>query len=76
MPQPRLAMIGMAVMGSNFAQNFAEKGYDIAIYNRTTSRTKEVYEQHIKQQPYANRIYPVYGGIEDLGTIFTFQICD
>jgi len=66
MPQPKLAMIGMAVMGSNFAQNFAEKGYDIAIYNRTASRTKEVYENHIKNQPYASRIHPVYGSYDDL----------
>lgn len=57
----------MAVMGSNFAQNFAEKGFDIAIFNRTSSRTKEVYEG-LKHQSYASRIHPVYGNLEELVT--------
>jgi 6-phosphogluconate dehydrogenase len=58
----------MAVMGSNFAQNFADKGFDIALYNRTAERTKEVYEQ-AKSKPYASRLHPVYGNLKDLVTL-------
>ncbi|MDD9954589.1 MAG: NADP-dependent phosphogluconate dehydrogenase [Candidatus Woesearchaeota archaeon] len=65
MGAPQLAMIGMAVMGSNFAQNFAEKGFDIALFNRTDSVTKEVYES-AKNEPYADKLHPVYGEMPDL----------
>lgn len=65
MGKPQMAMIGMAVMGSNFAQNFAEKGYDIAIFNRTESKTLEVYEG-LKNQPYASRIHPIRGDYSNL----------
>ena len=65
MAQPRMAMIGMAVMGSNLAQNFAEKGFDIALYNRTPERTKEVYDQ-ARKEPYARCLHPVYGDLNAL----------
>lgn len=65
MAQPKMAMIGMAVMGRNFAQNFASKGFDIAMFNRTTSRTVEAYEA-CKHEPYANKLHPVLGDINDL----------
>lgn len=32
-----IAVIGMAVMGKNLALNIADHGYDVVIYNRTTS---------------------------------------
>ena len=37
-----VGVIGMAVMGSNLARNMARKGFRVAIYNRTASRTDEV----------------------------------
>src|SRR3954469_3521334 len=41
-----IGVVGMAVMGSNLARNLAHHGHAVAIYNRTTSRTTEVIEQH------------------------------
>ena len=41
-----VGVIGMAVMGSNLARNMAHKGFRVAIYNRTASRTDEVIAGH------------------------------
>lgn len=41
-----VGVIGMAVMGSNLARNMARKGFRVAIYNRTASRTDEVIAGH------------------------------
>ena len=41
-----VGVIGMAVMGSNLARNMARKGFRVAIYNRTASRTNEVVAKH------------------------------
>lgn len=41
-----VGVIGMAVMGSNLARNFAHKGFRTAIYNRTFARTEEVMADH------------------------------
>ncbi len=38
MPSADIGLIGLAVMGSNLALNIAEKGYTIAVHNRTASR--------------------------------------
>ncbi|MDP6505290.1 MAG: NAD(P)-binding domain-containing protein, partial [Planctomycetota bacterium] len=65
MAKPKMAMIGMAVMGRNFAQNFASRGFDIAMFNRTTSRTEEAYEA-CKNEPYADKLHPVLGDIKNL----------
>jgi len=35
-----LGLIGLGVMGQNLARNFRSKGYSIAVYNRTTEKTK------------------------------------
>ena len=42
----QVGVIGMAVMGSNLARNFASKGFRTAIYNRTHARTQEVMNAH------------------------------
>lgn len=42
----QIGVIGMAVMGKNLALNIESKGYQVAIYNRTTERTKRVIEEH------------------------------
>lgn len=36
-----IGLIGLGVMGSNLALNMAEKGFRVAVYNRTVSRTTE-----------------------------------
>lgn len=41
MAQADIAVIGMAVMGRNLAMNIAEKGFKVAVYNRSAARTDE-----------------------------------
>lgn len=65
MGNPKIAMIGMGVMGSMLAQNFAEKGYDIAIFNRTDEKTLNVYNL-VKDKKYGKRMYPVVGDLKNL----------
>jgi 6-phosphogluconate dehydrogenase len=40
--QAQVGVIGLAVMGSNLARNFASRGHTVAVYNRTTLRTDEL----------------------------------
>ncbi|WP_460744263.1 NADP-dependent phosphogluconate dehydrogenase, partial [Mariniluteicoccus endophyticus] len=42
----QVGVIGLAVMGSNLARNFASKGFRVAVYNRTQAKTDEMMEQH------------------------------
>ncbi len=37
MAEARIGLIGLGVMGANLALNIAEKGYPVAVHNRTTS---------------------------------------
>ena len=39
-----IGLIGLAVMGQNLALNMAEKGWKVAVYNRTKSKVKEFIE--------------------------------
>ena len=41
----QIGVIGMAVMGSNLARNFASRGHTVAIYNRSPEKTRAVMEQ-------------------------------
>lgn len=40
-----IGLIGLAVMGSNLALNIAEKGYTIAVHNRSSGRIDEFVEE-------------------------------
>ncbi len=42
----QIGVVGMAVMGSNLARNFANHGYKTAIFNRTWAKTEAVLEAH------------------------------
>lgn len=42
MSKVQIGVIGMAVMGKNLALNIESRGYDVAIYNRTASKTEAV----------------------------------
>ncbi len=42
----QVGVVGMAVMGSNLARNFARHGYRVAIFNRTPARTDAVIAAH------------------------------
>ena len=44
MSKAEIGLIGLGVMGSNLALNIAEKGYPIAVYNRTSTRTGAFFE--------------------------------
>jgi len=49
----QVGVIGMAVMGSNLARNLAHKGFRVALYNRTASRTDEVMRLHGSEGDFA-----------------------
>ncbi|KAA8495063.1 6-phosphogluconate dehydrogenase, decarboxylating 3 [Porphyridium purpureum] len=40
-PTAQVGLVGLAVMGQNLALNIAEKGFDIAVYNRSYEKTKD-----------------------------------
>ena len=39
MQKAQIGLIGLGVMGANLALNIAEKGFRIAVYNRTSEKT-------------------------------------
>lgn len=41
MAEAKIGLIGLGVMGANLALNIAEKGFPVAVYNRTTSVTHD-----------------------------------
>ncbi|PWV95362.1 6-phosphogluconate dehydrogenase (decarboxylating) [Hoeflea marina] len=41
MATAEIGVIGLAVMGANLALNIADNGYKVAVFNRTTERTRE-----------------------------------
>lgn len=40
----QIGVVGLAVMGSNIARNFASHGHTVAVYNRTTAKTDKFME--------------------------------
>ncbi len=42
----QVGVVGLAVMGSNLARNFARHGHTVALYNRTQARTDEMMRAH------------------------------
>ncbi len=44
--QSDIGLIGLAVMGQNLALNIADHGFQISVYNRTTSKMTEFVEKH------------------------------
>ena len=46
MRKPQIGVVGMAVMGKNLALNIESRGYSVAIYNRTGSKTEKVVADH------------------------------
>ena len=55
MGQAEIGLIGLGVMGANLALNIAEKGFPIAVYNRTTEATHRF---HAEAGPLKDRIVP------------------
>ncbi|GAI28598.1 unnamed protein product, partial [marine sediment metagenome] len=48
MEKQDVGLIGLAVMGQNLVLNIESKGYSVAVYNRTESRTKDFIEGKAK----------------------------
>ncbi len=42
----QIGVIGLAVMGSNLARNFARNGHTVAVYNRSTEKTHNFMANH------------------------------
>ena len=51
MKKPQIGIAGLAVMGENLVMNMASKGFGVAVYNRTSSKTKAFIEGRAKGQP-------------------------
>ncbi|MDR2465654.1 MAG: NADP-dependent phosphogluconate dehydrogenase [Streptococcaceae bacterium] len=66
MSKANFGVVGMAVMGKNLAMNIESRGYTVAIFNRTASKTEEV----VKEHPERNFI-PTYSIEEFVQTIET-----
>lgn len=56
----QIGVIGMAVMGSNLARNFASHGYRTAIFNRTWSKTAAVAAEHPQAHFIASQTLPEF----------------
>src|SRR5699024_9949742 len=46
MSKQQIGVVGMAVMGKNLALNIESRGYSVALYNRTGSKTEAVVAEH------------------------------
>ncbi|OGX68308.1 MAG: phosphogluconate dehydrogenase (NADP(+)-dependent, decarboxylating) [Paenibacillus sp. RIFOXYA1_FULL_44_5] len=55
MAKQQIGVIGLAVMGRNLALNIESRGYSVAVYNRSTEKTKSL----IEEQPDKN-LFPAY----------------
>lgn len=42
----QIGVVGLAVMGSNLARNFAHKGHTVAVFNRSFEKTQALMDQH------------------------------
>ncbi len=56
-----IGIIGLAVMGQNLVLNMEESGHNIAVYNRTTSKTEKFVEQRASNK----NVKPAYS-LEEL----------
>ena len=62
-----IGLVGLGVMGSNLALNMAEKGYTVAVHNRTTSKI-DTFMQNAG--PLASRLVPCKT-VEELAAAIT-----
>jgi len=60
MPQSNLGLIGLAVMGSNLARNFASRGFTISVYNRTAEHTKDFEKDFSSDKLIATYDYKIF----------------
>jgi 6-phosphogluconate dehydrogenase len=46
-----IGLIGLGTMGRNFALNLADHGFAVAVYNRTTEKTRDFMENEVNARP-------------------------
>ena len=46
-----IGLIGLGTMGRNFVLNMADHGFAVAVYNRTTEKTKDFMENEVGTRP-------------------------
>ncbi len=46
-----IGLIGLGTMGRNFVLNMADHGFAVAVYNRTTEKTKDFMENEVGSRP-------------------------
>jgi len=51
-----VGLIGLAVMGQNLVLNMADHGYNVAVYNRTTSTMQAFVDTAVKEEPSGDRL--------------------
>jgi 6-phosphogluconate dehydrogenase len=51
MKKPQIGVAGLAVMGENLALNMASKGFGVAVFNRTSSKTRAFIEGRAQSFP-------------------------
>lgn len=56
-PVADVGLVGLAVMGQNLVLNMADHGFDVAVYNRTTSKMQAFIEYCRKHEPSTNRVH-------------------
>lgn len=66
MSKQQIGVVGMAVMGRNIALNIESRGYSVALYNRTGSKTTEVFEEN--QDKNLKATYSIEEFVESLET--------
>ncbi len=55
----QVGVIGLAVMGKNLAENIAENGFQVAVYNRSSLKTKELLKE-IADEAFRNNLEGFY----------------
>ncbi len=51
MNKAKFAVVGLGVMGQNLALNIANKGFPVAVYNRTSETTEAFIDKRAKEKP-------------------------
>jgi 6-phosphogluconate dehydrogenase len=65
MQKQKMGLIGLAVMGENLSLNIESKGFPLAVFNRTPSKT----EKFAKERAGGKKILPTYSLEEFVGSL-------
>ncbi|MBA7545685.1 6-phosphogluconate dehydrogenase, NADP(+)-dependent, decarboxylating [subsurface metagenome] len=67
MKKQNIGLVGLGVMGQNLILNIEDKGYSVAVYNRTSAKT----ENFIKGAAKGRNILPAYSLKEFVNSLET-----